>query len=108
MISYVELGAAFARLLRERSLTEDEHERLVGALDEGWRTYDKPAVAIGLMRIAGDFAQRFALRGYDAVQLASATVSAEENEDLRFLAFDNDLNEAARQVTTLYEYGGTS
>lgn len=55
------------------------------------------------MRLAGDFAQRFALRSYYAVQLASATVSGEENEDLRFLAFGNDLNKAAGHVVTLYE-----
>lgn len=107
MVSYAELRAAFARLLREQSLTTEEHDDLVGALNERWRTYKKPPVTEGLISLAGDCAQRYAVRGYDAVQLASA-LACEEGEELRFLAFDNDLNEAAGQVMTLYGHAGTS
>ena len=84
------------------------HDKVIDALDDRWLTYEKPAVTEGLIRLAGDFAQRFALRGYDAVQLASAFVSGEENENLRFLAFDNDLNGAAGRVMKLYEHAGPS
>ena len=107
MVSYAELRATFARLLREQSLTTEEHSKVVMALNERWRTYEKPAVDEGLMRLAGDCAQRYALRGYDAVQLASAIVCKEDGE-LRFLAFDNDLNAAAGQVMTLYGNAGAS
>ncbi|CAN5706896.1 hypothetical protein BH24ACT21_BH24ACT21_08820 [soil metagenome] len=98
----MEARAAFARLLREESLTVDEHTNMVQALNERWPTYEKPAVTENLVRLAGDFAQRHALRGYDSIQLASAFVCHGRHQDLRFLAFDNDLNEAARQVVTLY------
>lgn len=108
MISYAELRAAFARLLRERSLTTEEHDDVVVALNERWRTYEKPAVTEDLLRLAGDCAQRYALRGYDAVQLASAFVCGEEKQDLRFLAFDNELNAAAGQAVTLYGRAGAS
>lgn len=79
MISYAELRAAFARLVREQSLTTEEHDNVVEALNERWGTYDKPAVTEGLISLAGDCAQRYALRGFDAVQLASA-LACEEGE----------------------------
>ena len=101
MISYAELRATFARLLREQSLTAEEHDNVVDALNARWRTYQKPAVTEGLLRLAGDCALRFGLRGYDSVQLASA-LACEERAELRFLAFDNGLNAAAGQVMTLY------
>lgn len=102
MVSYAEARAAFARLLREESITEDEHAGIVKALNERWATYEKSPVTENLIRLAGDFAQRYALRGYDSMQLASAFVCHGLNQNLRFLAFDDDLNDAARQVVTLY------
>lgn len=84
------------------SLTEEEHTNIVEALNERWRTYEKPSITENLVRLAGDFAQRYALRGYDSIQLASAFVCHGQHQDLRFLAFDDDLNDAARRVVTLY------
>ena len=107
MISYVELRAAFARLLREQSLITEEHDNVVDAANERWRTDEKPAVTEGLMSLAGDCVQRYALRGHDAVQSASA-LAREDGGELRFLAFDNDLNAAAGQVTNLYDHAATS
>ncbi len=108
MLSYVELRAAFARLLREEGLTEDEHDNVVAALDERWGTYDKPAVSEQLVRLAGGLARRYGLRGYDAVQLASACVCREQNDNLRFLAFDRALNAAAGQLMSLYGFADAS
>lgn len=102
MVSYTEARAAFARLLREESITEDEHTGIVGALNKRWPAYEKPAVTENLVRLAGDFAQRYALRGYDSIQLASAFVGYGRNQNFYFLAFDDDLNEAARQLLPLY------
>lgn len=103
MVSYAEARATFARLLREGSITGEEHDGIVEALDERWKTYEKPAVTENLLRLAGDFAQRYALRGYDAVQLASAFVCHGAHRDVRFLSFDDKLNEAAKQVMSVYQ-----
>lgn len=103
MVSYAESRAAFARLLREEGLTEEEHAGIVEALNDRWRTYEKPATTESLVRLAGDFAQRYALRGYDSIQLASAFVCHGLHQDLRFLAFDDDLNEAAKRILAVYE-----
>ena len=103
MVSYAEARATFARLLRERKLTEEEHSGIVEALNHRWPSYEKPAVTESLVRLAGDLAQRHSLRGYDSVQLASASVCKGRYQDLRFLAFDSNLNVAAREITTLYQ-----
>jgi predicted nucleic acid-binding protein len=102
MVSYAEARATFARLLREGALTEEEHTRIVAALNERWHTYEKPAVTGSLIQLAGDFAQLYALRGYDSIQLASAFVCQRQRRDLRFLAFDDALNRAAGRVITVY------
>ncbi|CAN5898047.1 hypothetical protein BH23ACT11_BH23ACT11_02400 [soil metagenome] len=102
MVSYAEAQATFARLLREESIAEVEHTNIVNALNERWPTYEKPTVTETLVQLAGEFAQQYALRGYDSIQLASAFVSHGRHQDLCFPAFDDDLNDAARQVLTVY------
>lgn len=102
-VSYAEARATFARLLREGNLTEEEHAGIVEALDRRWGTYEKPAAAERLVRLAGNLAQTHALRGYDSIQLASALICGERHEDVRFLAFDDALNEATGGVMSLYE-----
>jgi len=61
-------------------------------------------VSEALSRRDGDLAERHALRGYDSVHLASALRFAESFEDLRFLAFDGRLTDAAR-ASSLTVYG---
>lgn len=102
-VSYAEARAAFARLLREGSLTEEQHTGVVEALNQRWLSYEKPAISEKLVRLAGDFAESHALRGYDSIQLASASICEQRYEAVRFLAFDDSLNEAAKQMMLLYE-----
>ena len=108
MLSNVELRAAFARLRREEALTGGEHEDVVAALDVRWVTYERSAVTESPVRLAGGFARCYSLRGYDAVQLASAYICQEQNDDLRFLAFDRALNAAAGQLVALYSLDDAS
>jgi hypothetical protein len=56
---------------------------------------------------AGQLAQTFALRSFDAVHLASALTFSERMEDVQFLAFDIQLNQAARSAS-LQIYGDGS
>jgi predicted nucleic acid-binding protein len=102
MVSYAEARATFARLLREGGLTEEEHSGVVRALDLRWPTYERPAVTDGLVRLAGDLAQQYALRGYDSIQLASAFVCQSRHREFGFLSFDEDLDNAAMQMVSLY------
>jgi hypothetical protein len=50
-------------------------------------------------------AERYDLRGFEAIHLASAVRLGEGFSDLRFLAFDDRLVEAAREVP-VQAYGG--
>lgn len=76
-------------------LTGEEFERVVEALNLDWVSYEKIVVEENVARLAGDLAERHALRGFDAVHLASALLSSKVAEDLRFMAFDANLTEAA-------------
>ena len=50
-----------------------------------------------LVELAGEYADTFALRGYDSVQLASVHfLHRELPGQIRFACFDNRLNRAAR------------
>ena len=102
-IAYAEARSAFSRRLREGEMSEDDHRRAVQRLDEQWVGYARLAVSNLVTYRAGYMAERYALRGFDAVHLASATRLQERFENLRFLAFDERLTEAARQVLSVYE-----
>lgn len=95
-ITWVEARAAIAR--RERELPQAEEvwvhaRRALGALWPHIRVIElTPAVAAR----AGEYAETLALRGYDAVQLASAVETATAVPgDWMFLSFDRRLNRAA-------------
>ena len=96
-VAYAEARAAFSRRKRERELSEEEYRRVVEALDEGWESYDRLAVSDVVARRAGDMAEKYALRGFDAIHLAAAARLKERFEDLHFLAFDVRLADAARR-----------
>lgn len=102
-VAYPEARAALARRRREGELSEEECRRAVKALDEGWESYDRLIVSDAVARRAGAMAERYALRGFDAIHLASAARLREKFEDLHFLAFDDRLVDAARRVVPIFE-----
>jgi len=106
-IAYAEARAGLARRVREGDFTDEEHGRAVKRLDEEWLGYDRQAVSNAVAYHAGELAERHALRGYDSVHLASAVRLSERFGDLRFLAFDDRLNDAAR-AAELAVYGDES
>jgi len=103
-VAYVEARAGLARKQREGFFTDEEYRGAVEDLDGDWPAYARLVVSEALSRRAGDLAERHALRGYDSVHLASALRFAESFEDLRFLAFDGRLTDAAR-ASSLTVYG---
>ncbi len=102
-IAYAEARASLARKLREGIFTEEQHRGAVCDLDEDWSAYSRLSVSNQVARRAGELAEQHALRGFDAIHLASAARLRERFEDLRFLAFDDRLTDAARRVMPLYE-----
>jgi predicted nucleic acid-binding protein len=102
-IAYAEVRAAFARKERDGSLDEEGHRLVVDALDAEWRGFTRLAVSNLVSYRAGVLAQLYALRGFDAIHLASAARLLERFQDLRFLTFDDRLKVEARRMMPLYE-----
>jgi uncharacterized protein len=100
-VAYAE--ARGARKEREGDLDEEGHRRAVEALDEEWHRYDRLAVSNLVAYGAGGMAVRYAMRGFDAIHLASAARLRERFDDLRFIAFDRRLTDAARRILPVYE-----
>jgi predicted nucleic acid-binding protein len=94
-VTYAEARAAFARHRREGGLKAPALRRVVSQLDGEWGTYNVVEVSEPVVRRAGALAERHALRGYDAVQLAAALDLRDAGADLEFACFDDRLARAA-------------
>jgi predicted nucleic acid-binding protein len=96
-IAWVEMMSAFARRSREqpRDATALAQARTQFAAD--WPRCLTLEVTQDLVERAGDYADVFALRAYDGVQLAAAqTLNQELPGELRFACFDSRLVKAAQ------------
>lgn len=97
VLAYAEARAAFARKLREKGISEEEHKAVKQTLDRDWPSYFVLNVDAGSARAAGDLAEKHGLRGFDALHLASAMkLLAAGAPGLRFSTADARLWDAAR------------
>ena len=97
-IAYAETRAAFARKRREQAVTLRDYRTIVQDIDNDWETYFIVDVSETLIKRAGQLAETFALRGYDAVHLASAVIVGEQgSQAVMFACFDEKLSRAARR-----------
>ena len=97
-IAYVEARAAFARKRREQGLSRADYRTLVNDLDQDWLDYFIVDVSEGVVQAAGNLAEHYALRGADAIHLASAVMLAKQaGESITFHCFDRHLIDAARK-----------
>ena len=98
LISYAEARAAFARRFREKAFTPREYRRLTDSFEEDWGNYLRIRASEGLVKRAGNLAERHGLRGLDAIHLASALLLAEElSSAVLFASSDQKLQEASRR-----------
>jgi predicted nucleic acid-binding protein len=98
VVAYAEARAALARRHRENDFTASEYQGIVSELDASWQGYERLGVTEGLAREAGELAEEHALRGFDAVHLASALRLAQRFPSSSFLAFDERLTAAAERT----------
>jgi predicted nucleic acid-binding protein len=96
-VTYAEARAALARYRREGALSPAGLRQAVRQLDEDWLAYTIVDVGDSVVREAGALAERHALRGYDAVQLAAAVAVRRSGGDVEFATFDARLAAAARR-----------
>jgi len=95
-IAWAEAHAALSR--RAREVPEDAPliEQAKAALARDWPNYVVLEVTQPLIELAGEYADTFALRGYDSVQLAAAASARDSGSAVLFACFDARLNKAAR------------
>ncbi|MEX2236272.1 MAG: type II toxin-antitoxin system VapC family toxin [Dehalococcoidia bacterium] len=91
-LTYVETRAALARAHRLGRLSEEGHVQAKAMLRARLSRCEIVEVDAALVEAAGDLAQVHGLKGYDAVQLASALAVAVQ--DVLFAAWDRTLAEA--------------
>ncbi len=107
-LAWVELHAALARRAREMPESQPGVEAIKQQFSEDWPHFAVVETTQTVVASAGDFADAFALRAYDAVQLASADrLKQAVDEEVLFACFDRRLNKAAKLLgmTTLpHEY----
>lgn len=95
-IAWAEAHAALSRRAREVPADRLSIRQAKHALEADWPHYLIVDVTQAVVVRAGDFADTFALRGYNSVQLAAAYETKQVSEvPLTFACFDSYLNKAA-------------
>jgi len=98
IVTYVEARSAFSRRRRDGSLNLADYHRVIREFDREWERYFVIPVTASLVKSAGRLADIHALRGYDALQLASADFFQEKiKEPVTFGCWDSRLETAARR-----------
>ena len=97
-LAYVEATAAFARKRREHGLTAGGYRTVLQDFEHDWENYFLVDVSDSLVKLAARLAEKHALRGYDAIHLASAvTMGRDGGLTIAFSCFDDRLSLCARR-----------
>ncbi len=95
-VAYPEARAALARRRRENAITKAAMARAVSALDRDLARLVIVELSAKIAKSAGDLVERRALRGFDAIHLASALEMGELTGTVpSFCCFDDRLRDAA-------------
>ncbi len=101
-LGYTEASVSLARMVHFGRIPAADLPKHLGALDAYWEeSIQEVALSEEVLQDARQLAQRFPLRTYDAIHLASAREAKRMlrgvfEGELRFLAFDSGLVKAAR------------
>jgi uncharacterized protein len=99
LVSRAEVAAALAKAVRLGILEPDKGRKAQRAFTSQWPDFAKVPVTEALVARAEALAWDAALRGYDAVQLASALTWQESvGADVTLATFDRQLWDAGKQV----------
>ena len=92
----MEIRAALARRRRDGGLLTASYQRILRDLAADWPQFFLLVANCQLVRDAGDVAERYRLRAYDALHLASAlTFQMKLQEPVTFACWDTTLSNAA-------------
>jgi predicted nucleic acid-binding protein len=97
-IAYAEARAAFERKRKEEEFSPRALRKIVEDLNRDWESYFVIEITDGLIRFAGDIAERYLLRGFDSIHLAPVIhLKNKTNSDIHFSSFDTRLNQSAEK-----------
>lgn len=107
VVAYPETRAALTRLRRDEHLTPAKFATAKRSFEAQWPAFLALEVTAPVSREAGEFAERYALRGFDALHLASFAEIARRAApaETRFSSFDDRLNKASRDVARRLQSG---
>lgn len=96
-VTYAEARSAFARRRRDGTLTAAVFRAVKRAFDADWPQYVVVEATAAVGRAAGELAERYALRGFDSLHLATFLHVARDRRpaDVGFSSCDHALNRAA-------------
>lgn len=95
-IAWAEMMAALARRARDQPADGPLIDQARARLRADWPALAVLEVTQAVVELAGEYADAFALRGYDSVQLASARILQQAASDVFcFACFDSRLQKAA-------------
>jgi len=96
VVAFAEMIAALNRKLREGVLSAREYSRTAASFKGDYRRIILVPVSAGLNERIEKLARKHALRGFDAIHLASALVIRNNGKvEMGFACYDRALNEAA-------------
>jgi len=99
LISRAEVAAALTKAVRAKLLEEDEARQAQRAFAAQWPDIARVPVTEALVSRAETLAWEYGLRGYDAIQLASAVLFQESlGTAVRLATYDKQLWDAARRA----------
>ncbi len=97
-VAYAEALASFYRKKRETGLKEAVARKVIEAFRLDWKSFIRIEVNEELDTYLDRALERYPLRGFDAIHLASAVLVREGlKEDILFVCFDQVLARAARK-----------
>ena len=97
-IAYAEIYSGLTRKWREEALSRSDYELACRQFEMDWEAYIRVDLHDEILSIARDLIQRYPLRGFDALHLASAVYLEKAlAEPISFVAADKRLLEAAHQ-----------
>jgi predicted nucleic acid-binding protein len=100
LVAYPEARAALARLRRSGDLSARDFVRAKRTFEDEWSAFLALEVTTAISHEAGTLAEQYALRGFDALHLASFAAVARRAgaAATRFSSFDDHLNQAWRRL----------
>ena len=99
LVAYVEARSAFARKHRLADIDDAALKRHKHEFEQGWNRLDRLPVDATTIRRAGDLAERYRLKAYDALHLATVDLmEVTLRSSVKFACFDDALNRAAARL----------